>query len=108
MNASPAFLNLLEPRYLVVVALVIVAVEVIVRLLLALRRPRRQGWHTGLWNSVAGAGLLLALGEAINQQRTSHLIAWLAMAGLAHLLSLVTPRPAKNHLACTQHPTRQP
>ncbi len=101
-------MNLLQPQHLVVVALVIVAVEVVVRLLLALRSHRRQGWQAGLWNSVAGAGLLLALGEAINHQRTSHLIAWLAMAGLAHLLSLIPPKPATNHPACTQHPTRQP
>ncbi len=88
MNMPAAFPDWLVPEHGVMLALAIVVIELGLRLLLVLRGHRRAGWQAGLWNSVAGAGLLLALSEAMALQRTSHLVAWLALAGLAHGLAL--------------------
>jgi hypothetical protein len=91
MNASALPWTWLTPEHAVTLALGIVALELVVRLLWALRGPRRPGWPKGVWHSLAGAALLLALGEAMALQRTTHLLSWLALAGLAHGLALLPP-----------------
>jgi hydrogenase/urease accessory protein HupE len=104
MNLPTAIPGWLAPEHVVMLALAIVLIELVLRLLLALRGRARPGWQTGLWNSVAGAGLLLALAEAMGQQRPGHLIAALALAGLAHGLALRPLAAARGAKESATHP----
>ncbi len=79
----------LRPLHAVWLALAIVGIELLLRALLALRGPRRAGWQTGLWHGAAGLALLLTLHEALGPQRTTHLLLWLALGGVAHALALL-------------------
>lgn len=89
MSAVLDLLAELRPLHAVWLALAIVGIELVLRALLALRGPRRAGWQTGLWHGAAGLALLLALGEALGPQRTTHLLLWLALGGVAHALALL-------------------
>lgn len=90
MSADVDILSALRPLHAVWLALAIVGIELLLRALLALRGPRRAGWQTGLWHGAAGLALLLALHEALGPQRSTHLLLWLAMGGVAHALALLT------------------
>lgn len=89
MSAGVDILSALRPVHAVWLALVIIGIELLLRALLALRGPRRAGWPTGLWHGAAGLALLLALHEALGDQRATHLLLWLALGGVAHALALL-------------------
>jgi hypothetical protein len=91
VSAVVDILSALRPVHAVWLALGIVGIELLLRALLALRGPRRAGWLTGLWHGAAGLALLLALHEALGPQRTTHLLLWLALGGVAHTLALLMP-----------------
>lgn len=105
MNMPAAVTNWPAPEHMVMLALGIVAIELAFRLLWALRAPRPPGWPKGVWHSLAGAALLLALAEAMDLQRASHILSWLALAGLAHALALLPTHDANR---AVDPPTHRP
>lgn len=79
---------MIDPIWVLVLAMAIGGLELLVRLFLTLRQaPHLRVWQ-GVLHPVAGLCLMGAVYEALTLARPVWLLGWITAAGLAHLIDV--------------------